>query len=229
MASRYLPSDTHGGVGGDWFDVIPLSDDRVALVVGDVVGHGINAAAAMGRLRTVVHTLTNLGVPSAELLSRLDELVLEMARESPDDIGLTSTTVGATCLYVVYDPSTLRCTMASAGHPPPAILSPDGTVAFADLPVGPPIGVGLMEFESVEVELSEGSVIALYTDGLIETRGGDIDDGLDRLGRALASPVEALDDLCEAVVDNVVAASPSEDDIALLLARVQGGSASPSP
>lgn len=223
VASRYLPSDTHGGVGGDWFDVISLPDDRVALVVGDVVGHGINAAAGMGRLRTVVHTLTNLGVPPAELLSRLDELVLEMTGESLDDTGFTSTAVGATCLYVIYDPHTLRCVMASAGHPPPAIVSPDGAVSFPDLRAGPPIGVGLMEFDSVEVELPEGSVIALYTDGLVETRGGDIDDGLARLRVALASPVAALDDLCGVVIDTMVATSPSEDDVALLLARTRSG------
>ncbi|MET8329504.1 PP2C family protein-serine/threonine phosphatase [Streptomyces sp. NPDC005181] len=149
----------------------------------------------------------------------MDELVIEMAQEHPDDTGFTSIAVGATCLYAIYDPATRRCAMASAGHPPPAIISPDGTVAFADVPPGPPIGVGMMEYESVEMELAEGSVIALYTDGLIETRGRDIDEGLDRLRGALAEPAPALDELCAAVVEAMVATAPSEDDVTLLLAR----------
>lgn len=221
VASRYLPSDKRGGVGGDWYDVILLPDARVALVVGDVVGHGITAAAAMGRLRTVVHTLTNLLIPPAELLARLDELVIEMAEEQPDDTAATMIAVAATCLYVIYDPATRLCTMTSAGHPPPAIISPDGTVAFADVPPGPPIGVGMMEFESVETELAEGSVIALYTDGLIETRTGTIDEGLDRLREALAQAPPALDELAAAVVETMVARAPSEDDVTLLLARTR--------
>ncbi|MET7861053.1 SpoIIE family protein phosphatase [Streptomyces sp. NPDC005318] len=219
VASRYLPSDKSGGVGGDWYDVILLPDARVALVVGDVVGHGINAAAAMGRLRTVVHTLTNLLIPPAELLARLDELVIQLAEEQPDDTAATMIAMAATCLYVIYDPATRLCTMASAGHPPPAIISPDGTVAFADVPPGPPIGVGMLEFESVETELAEGSVIALYTDGLIETRSGTIDEGLDRLREALTQAPRPLDELCAAVVETMVAAAPSEDDVTLLLAR----------
>lgn len=119
VAFRYLPSDTHGGVGGDWFDVIPMSGGRVALVVGDVAGHGINAAATMGRLRTMVRTLATLQIPPDELLTRMDGLVLELEQDPADDTDLTKVSVGATCLCIVYDPATRRCTLASAGHPRP--------------------------------------------------------------------------------------------------------------
>jgi serine phosphatase RsbU (regulator of sigma subunit) len=219
VASRYLPSDTHGGVGGDWFDVFPCSDGRVALVVGDVVGHGIKAAATMGQLRTMVRTLTKLEMPPHELLTNADELVVEMAQGNPEDEGALLTTAGATCLYMLYDPATRRCTMASAGHPPPAVLAPDGSVAFIDVPPGTPIGVGLASFTSIETELAEGSVLALYTDGLIETRDTDIDQGLERLRAALANSASSLDDLCASVIDVMVPGGLADDDTTLLLAR----------
>ncbi|SHN29961.1 SpoIIE family protein phosphatase [Actinacidiphila paucisporea] len=218
VASRYLPADKHGGVGGDWFDVIPMSHDRVALVVGDVVGHGINAAATMGRLRMVLNTLTNLELPPDQVLARLDELVVGLARDRPEE-ELTSPSVGATCIYVVYDPATRSCTMASAGHPPPAIVAPDGSVEFVALPSGAPIGIGLGDFRSAEMHVEEGSVIALYTDGLVETREADIDQGLDRLRTALARPAATLDDLCTTVIDTMLPEGGSADDTALLLAR----------
>ncbi|MFJ9030541.1 PP2C family protein-serine/threonine phosphatase [Streptomyces sp. NPDC102274] len=219
VASRYLPAD--GGVGGDWVDVIPLSGARVALVVGDVLGHGINAAVTMGRLRAMVRALTKLEVPPDELLALMDELAVDIARDRFDDDSSTSSSmVWATCLYGVYDPSTRRLTMASAGHPPPAIVSPGGAVDFADVPPGAPLGVGMGSFgEAIEVELAEDSVIALYSDGLIETRDRDVDEGLERLRAALACPVPVLDDLCASVVATLVPHGPSDDDIALLLAR----------
>ncbi|MYS24211.1 MULTISPECIES: SpoIIE family protein phosphatase [unclassified Streptomyces] len=218
VASRYLPADTRDGVGGDWFDAIPMRHDRVALVVGDVAGHGINAAATMGRVRMVVNTLTNLELPPDQVLRRLDEVVVGLARDRPED-EFTTPIVGATCVYVVYDPATRRCTMASAGHPPPAIVTPDGDVAFADVPVGAPVGVGLGDFRSIETRLPEGSLIALYTDGLVETRADDMDHGLDRLRAALTAPAGALEDLATAIIDNVPAPGQAEDDMALLLAR----------
>jgi serine phosphatase RsbU (regulator of sigma subunit) len=221
VASRYLPADTHGGVGGDWFDVVPLADGRIALVVGDVTGHGINAAVTMGRLRTMVRTLTKLEVPPARLLTLMDELATEIIRERFGDDFSTPSAVGATCLYVVYDPAARRCTMASAGHPPPAIVSPDGSVGFADVPPGTPIGMGLGTFESVEVDLAEGSVIALYTDGLIECRDDDLGEGMERLRRALERPVPLLDDVCASVVGAMAPNGPVDDDIALLLARTR--------
>ncbi|MFE4537910.1 SpoIIE family protein phosphatase [Streptomyces scopuliridis] len=221
VASRYLPADTEDGVGGDWFDVIPLSGARVALVVGDVVGHGINAAATMGRLRTAVHTLANMDLPPDELLAHLDDTIDRLAEESTDCQDHTAVTVGATCLYAVYDPVTRRCTMARAGHPPPAIIAPDGQVTFPDLPSGLPLGVGLASFEAVEWELPEGSVLAFYTDGLVETRDQDIDAGLCRLGTALAAQSDRpLEELCSAVVDTLSTQTPF-DDATLLLARTR--------
>ncbi|MEV6023784.1 SpoIIE family protein phosphatase [Streptomyces sp. NPDC052036] len=218
-AWRYLPADTEVGVGGDWFDVIPLSGARVALVVGDVVGHGINAAATMGRLRTAVRTLADMELSPDELLARLDDTCQRLAEEDADAADQTPSVVGATCLYAVYDPITRRCTMARAGHPPPAIIGPQGRVTFPDLPTGSPLGIGLgVPFEAVELELPEGSLLALYTDGLVETRDDDIDVGMRRLGTALAQPSRSLEDLCTRATEPWPGRAPS-DDITLLLAR----------
>jgi serine phosphatase RsbU (regulator of sigma subunit) len=219
VAWRYLPADTEAGVGGDWFDVIPLSGARVALVVGDVVGHGINAAATMGRLRTAVRTLADMELPPAELLARLDDTFQRLAAEDANAPDQTPTVVGATCLYAVYDPVTLKCTMARAGHPPPEIVDPQGRVTFPDLPAGRPLGIGLgVPFEAVELELPEGTLLALYTDGLIETRDNDIDVGMRRLGTALAQPDRSLEELCTRATETFLDQAPS-DDITLLLAR----------
>jgi serine phosphatase RsbU (regulator of sigma subunit)/anti-sigma regulatory factor (Ser/Thr protein kinase) len=219
-ASRYLPADSHSGVGGDWFDVIPLSSARVALVVGDVVGHGIHAAAAMGRLRVAMRTLADLDLPPDELLARLDDIVIRLGEEENDSTQHDSTTteLGATCLYIVYDPMTRLCTMARAGHPPPAICRPDGTVTFAELPPGAPLGLGLLTFESVQFELPEDSVIVLYTDGLIETPAHDLSAGMRRLAATLRRSGLSLEDLCTAVTD-ALPVSETHDDAALLLAR----------
>lgn len=218
VANRYLPADTHAGVGGDWFDAIQLSDSRVALVVGDVVGHGINAAMTMGRLRATTRAFSKLELPPAELLRFMDELAVDIARDRYDDGTSVPSPFAATCFYGVYDPKSQRCTMSSAGHPPPAIIFPDGSVDFAEVPPGAPIGLGLGFFESTEVELPGGSVIALYSDGLIEM-AHDIDRGLQQLRTALAGPVSSLDDLCASVVNTLAPDGPVDDDIALLLAR----------
>ncbi|WP_351236123.1 SpoIIE family protein phosphatase [Streptomyces sp. NPDC002133] len=218
VAWRYLPADSHHGVGGDWFDVIPLSGARIALVVGDVVGHGINAAATMGRLRTAVRTLADMEMPPDELLAHLDELVIRLAEADADPGDPAAATMAATCLYAVYDPVTRQCTMARAGHPPPAIFDPHRGVTFPDLPTGAPLGVGLVPFESVTLELPEGSILALYTDGLIEARDHDIGAGMDRLSTALARPGLPLEDLCSSAVDRL----PTKawcDDVTLLLAQ----------
>ena len=217
VASRYLPAARHG-VGGDWFDVIPLSGARVALVVGDVAGHGIAAAAAMGRLRTAVQTLADMDLPPDEVLAHLDDLVLRLTDELSEDQEAATAVLGATCLYAVYDPVAALCTMARAGHPPPALVTPDGSVTFPDLPAGPPLGLGAMPFESDEFELAEGSVIALYTDGLLRSRDQDIDAGLNRLSRALAQTRLSLEELCTSLVEGLPT-GPQTDDIALLLAR----------
>ncbi|MEV7976912.1 SpoIIE family protein phosphatase [Streptomyces sp. NPDC086519] len=223
VASSYRPADAADGVGGDWFDVIPLSGARVALVVGDVVGHGLAAAASMGRLRTAVQTLADMDMPPDELLAHLDDLVLRLAEEENTGAvgeGSTDTFVGATCLYAVYDPVTRRCAMARAGHPPPVVVSPDGHVHFPEIPAGPPLGLGGMAFEATEIELAEGSLFGLYTDGLIEGCDQDVELGMARLRSALtgSGPGADLDTLCTAAVQQLVAV-PQPDDIALLLAR----------
>ncbi|WP_432111982.1 SpoIIE family protein phosphatase [Streptomyces sp. YPW6] len=221
VAWSYLPADAKDGVGGDWFDVIPLSGARVGLVIGDVVGHGIGAAATMGRLRTAVQTLADMDLPPDELLARLDDLVLRLSEEEraggPAERG-GSTVVGATCLYAVYDPTNGACTMARAGHPPPVVVAPDGAVSFPDLPPGPPLGLGGLPFESLEILLPEGSLLGLYTDGLIEGTDRDVEGGMERLSREVSRGGLPLEDLCPAVVKELLPV-PQPDDIALLLAR----------
>ncbi|MFI8185746.1 SpoIIE family protein phosphatase [Actinacidiphila glaucinigra] len=220
-ASRYLPADMDHGVGGDWFDVIPLSGARVAFAVGDVVGHGLHAAATMGTLRTAVRTLADMELPPDELLAHLDNTVQRLAEADGDDLDSVPGAVGATCLYAVYDPATRVCTMARAGHLPPVIVDPQGLVIFPDLPPGTPLGVGLGDpFETVELELPEGSLIALYTDGLIETRDGDIENGMRRLGSVLAEPGQPLEELCTRATDTI-SGQASCDDTTLLLVRTR--------
>ncbi|WP_170222949.1 SpoIIE family protein phosphatase [Nonomuraea turkmeniaca] len=221
VVSHYLPSGVHDGVGGDWYDAIPLRDGRVALVIGDVTGHGINAAATMGRLRTAVRTLAYLGLPPDELLANLDDLVVRLAEEDAGPDGFPDAE-GATCVYAAYDPGTRHCSMAVAGHPPPAIVAPTGEVSFLRPPSGAPIGLGLGSFQSVDLELAEGSLIVLYTDGLIETREADIEAGIDRLGAALARAApHPLAKICTTVIRAMVGDTGSEDDIALLVARTR--------
>jgi serine phosphatase RsbU (regulator of sigma subunit)/PAS domain-containing protein/anti-sigma regulatory factor (Ser/Thr protein kinase) len=217
IAYRYLPAQA--GVGGDWFDVLPLSGARVALVVGDVVGHGLHAAATMGRLRTAVHNFSALDLPPDELLALLDELVGRIDQDEAQDEQSAPVT-GATCLYAVYDPVSRRCTVARAGHPPPAVVRPDGGVEFWDVPVGPPLGLGGLPFESAELELPEGSRLVLYTDGLIEDRGHDIDVGLERLREALSGAGDSPEDTCRVVLESRRPARAG-DDIALLVARTR--------
>ncbi|MGW0989718.1 SpoIIE family protein phosphatase [Streptomyces sp. NPDC002486] len=275
VASRYLPAGGHAGVGGDWFDVIPLSGARVALVVGDVVGHGLVASATMGRLRTAVRTLADIDLPCDELLTHLDDLVARLNTEEESDAerrtpgsaetagagsagmageGAAGTAgrgsagsaragsagsagagsagtagagpaanagdLGATCLYAVYDPVTRRCCFAGAGHPLPAVVSPEGTVDLVGLPSAPPLGVGGLPYEATEVDVPEGSLLALYTNGLIEAPDRDLDTGVDRLREALARPAPSLDALCDAVLADLLPPRPA-DDVALLIARTR--------
>ncbi|MEW2130892.1 SpoIIE family protein phosphatase [Streptomyces sp. NPDC005435] len=220
--SRYLPA-ARAGVGGDWFDVIPLSGTRVAMVVGDVVGHGVQASAAMGRLRTAVRTLADLDLAPEELLTHLNDLVVRLYEESGDGGG----EVGATCLYAVYDPVSRRCSLARAGHPPPVVLEPGKPPRELDLPSGTPLGLGGLPFESAEVELPEGTVIALYTDGLVASRDRAGDRGrqllFEVLGDETRRPGErcghALDATCDRVLDALLPRGDAADDVALLLAR----------
>ncbi|MET7292913.1 SpoIIE family protein phosphatase [Streptomyces griseoloalbus] len=216
VAHRYLPSGSAAGIGGDWFDVIPLAGSRVALVVGDVVGHGIPSAATMGRLCMAVRTLADVDLPPDELLTHLDDLVTHLASGDRDDIG----ELGATCLYAVYDPVSRLLSVAAAGHPAPALVLPDGTCRLIPVNAGPPLGVGGLPFEATELQLPEGTVVALYTDGLVEDRDRDIDRATDELRRALSVPADSLDSLCDGVLKHVLPEEPG-DDVALLLARTR--------
>ncbi|MFF4957656.1 SpoIIE family protein phosphatase [Streptomyces sp. NPDC001222] len=227
-ASRYLPAHAGAGIGGDWFDVIPLSGARVALVVGDVVGHGITASATMGRLCTAVRTLADVDLTPDELLTHLDDLVLLMDRNEEAGPGgrsaPSSGEVGASCLYAVYDPVSRRCSMARAGHPLPVLATPDGEVRFLDLPAGPLLGLGGLPFEAAEFAVPEGSVLAFYTDGLIESPARDVDEACDLLCAALADPGRPLEETCDRALGSLLPEART-DDVVLLLTRTRALSA----
>lgn len=220
VAHRYLPAQAGlGGVGGDWFDIIPLSGARVALVVGDVVGHGLHAAATMGRLRTAVHNFSALDLPPDELLGHLDELVSRIDQDEDSD-ATNSAITGATCLYAIYDPVTRICTLARAGHLEPALVRPDGSVHFPAIPGGLPLGLADLPFETTELPLAEGSSLVLFTDGLVEDRDRDIDTGMTLLGQALAHGGRHPEETCRAVLGALLPERP-RDDIALVVARTR--------
>ncbi|MBB6417927.1 SpoIIE family protein phosphatase/ATP-binding protein [Streptomyces sp. AK010] len=217
IAYRYLPAQA--GVGGDWFDVIPMPGSRVALAVGDVVGHGLHAAATMGRLRTAVHNFSALDLPPDELLSHLDDLVGKIDQNETAETA--AGVVGATCLYGIYDPVTRRYVVARAGHLVPALVHPDGSVTFPEVPAGPPLGLGGMPFQTAELCLAEGTQLVLYTDGLIEDRTRDLDVGMELLRDALTGhPGRPPEETCQDVLDNLLPGRP-KDDVALLVARTR--------
>ncbi|MFI2778515.1 SpoIIE family protein phosphatase [Streptomyces sp. ALB3] len=243
IACRYLPGNTATEVGGDWFDVIELPGHRTALVVGDVMGRGLRAAVAMGELRTAVRTLALLDLEPAEVLSALDEVARGLgtpgggersegfaagggaqwpsrAAHKSREADLSEVYL-ATCVYAVYDPVTRRCTFANAGHLPPVVAEPGEPALLLDVPPGMPLGVGGEPFEEVEVELREGSLLALYTDGLVESRDHPLDEGLDAFREALTEPSQPLEDVCDHVL-TTLDTRHGEDDIALLMARIQG-------
>ncbi|MEU9239517.1 SpoIIE family protein phosphatase [Streptomyces sp. NPDC048385] len=217
-AHRYLPSGSLAGIGGDWFDVIPLSGSRVGLVVGDVVGHGIRSSATMGRLRTAVRTLADVDLAPDELLTHLDDLVTHLAAEGP---GEEVAELGATCLYAVYDPVSRQLALAAAGHPAPAVVLPGGGRAeLIPMTAGPPLGVGGLPFEATELDMPEGAVVAFYTDGLVEDRERDVDRGTEEMCRALSMPADFLETLSDNVLKAVLPEQPC-DDVALLLVRTR--------
>ncbi|KKD05595.1 SpoIIE family protein phosphatase [Streptomyces sp. WM6386] len=235
IACRYLPgnssSDRPSEVGGDWFDVIELPGHRTALVVGDVMGRGLRAAVAMGELRSAVRTLALLDLEPAEVLSALDEIARGLgapggvqqatrAARRPREADLSEVYL-ATCVYAVYDSVTRRCTFANAGHLPPVLVEPGEAALMLDVPPGMPLGVGGEPFEEVEVDLPEGALLALYTDGLVESRDHPLDEGLQAFVGALTDPTLPLEDVCDHVL-NTLDSHHGEDDIALLMARVQG-------
>ncbi len=207
LTGRYLPASAHD-VGGDWFDAIALPGGRTGLVIGDVMGHGIHAAAVMGQLRTAVRTLARHDIAPARMLSSLDAVVSDLGEDTM-----------ATCVYAVHDPAAGTWAVARAGHPPPAVATPDGAITFLDGSPGTPLGTGGRDFATEEVTLPPGGLLVLYTDGLIEARHRDLDQGMDELARALrpflSSPLETL---CDEVLARVLSA-PAQDDVAMLLAR----------
>ncbi|MCX4964569.1 PAS domain-containing SpoIIE family protein phosphatase/ATP-binding protein [Streptomyces sp. NBC_00654] len=239
IACRYLPGNTATEVGGDWFDVIELPGHRTALVVGDVMGRGLRAAVAMGELRTAVRTLALLDLEPAEVLAALDEVARGLGTPGTSGSGRgggaqwpsraahksreadLSEVYLATCVYAVYDPVTRRATFANAGHLPPVVAEPGRPAAMLDVPPGMPLGVGGEPFEEVEVELKEGALLALYTDGLVESRDHPLDEGLQAFREALTAPGQALEDVCDHVL-STLDTRHGEDDIALLMARIQG-------
>jgi PAS domain S-box-containing protein len=207
IAYRYQAASRSAEVGGDWFDVIELDTGQIALVVGDVTGHSIQAAAIMGQLRTTTAALARLGCPAEEIMSQLSGVVAEHGLES-----------GATCLYAQYDPASRHCRFTSAGHPSPALRHPCGTAEFIDMPAGAMLGAGPSSYPATDTELPPGSLLVLYTDGLIEQPGQDIGIGMGRLARTLAaSPARSLDELCDSLLASL--GVRTRDDIALLLAR----------
>ncbi|MFF4209925.1 SpoIIE family protein phosphatase [Streptomyces sp. NPDC001796] len=224
-SSRYLPADNGSGVGGDWFDVIPLSGTRVGLVVGDVVGHGLRAAATMGRLRTGVRVLARLDLAPDELLARLADLVEQTAHERapghPAEHGrLTDEARGVTCLYAVYDPVSGQCSLARAGRSPLAVVAPDtGVTDYPELPPGPPLGGAGPPYQSTELRLAPGSLLAFFTDGLFQAADGP-EDGRGLLARALADHRESLEELCDRAVATLLP-GPVDEDATLLLVRTR--------
>ncbi|MBP2048380.1 serine phosphatase RsbU (regulator of sigma subunit) [Streptomyces griseochromogenes] len=219
-AGVYLPTGRGAGTRGDWYDAIPLPSLRLALVAGDVIGHGIPASATMGRLRAAIQTLADLEPEPDELLTRIADLVQRLAAEAPPG---DHDVMGASCLYAVYDPVTRRCAMASAGHPPPVLVRPDGSAEAVELLPGPPLAVCGMPYETTTIELEPGSVLALYTDGLVHRGAHDVGDGLGRLTDALATscrPDRALDETGRALLADLVDEAP-RDDATLLLARTR--------
>lgn len=211
VAHRYLPGSRITEVGGDWYDVINLPDGRVVLVVGDVMGHGVSAAAAMGRLRITAKALArHVGEP-ADLLAELDACAQEAGIEL------------ATCLYIVYDPTSGRARIASAGHPPPLVLRPNGTVETIDEVLGVPLGVGGCPFRTIETELPANAILALYTDGLIETRGKGLEVGLEALRAELGRAPGPLEAMADRILASLLPAPPADDTV-LVLARVRRAS-----
>ncbi|WP_406737523.1 SpoIIE family protein phosphatase [Streptomyces sp. NBC_00853] len=208
LTGRYLPASDHD-VGGDWYDVIPLPGDRTGLVIGDVMGHGVHAAAVMGQLRTAVRTLARHDVPPARLLRSLDAVVADLGEDEM-----------ATCVYAVHDAASGVCVIARAGHPPPAVVTPGGAITFLDGPPGTPLGTGGRDFRTEEVRLPPGSLLVLYTDGLIEARDRDLDQGMAQLAGALRRVEQPLEELCEGIL-RLLLPSAQQDDVAVLLARTR--------
>lgn len=212
IATRYLPGARLGRIGGDWFDSVKLPGSRTALVVGDVMGHGLNSAAMMGQLRTAVQTMATMEMPPAQLLRNLDDLAQRLGENYL-----------ATCLYAVYDPIRSELQIANAGHIPPVLVrAADGRSELLDLPTGAPIGVGGVPFETATVRVGPGDRLVLCTDGLVEVRGQDIGAGLAALCESAAHPAASMDHACDTIIRALNTHGGRKDDVALLMARLNG-------
>lgn len=212
IATRYLPGTRLGRIGGDWFDSVKLPGSRTALVVGDVMGHGLNSAAMMGQLRTAVLTMATMEMEPAQLLRNLDDLAQRLGEQYL-----------ATCLYAVYDPIAGELQIANAGHIPPVLVrAEDGRAELLDLPTGAPIGVGGVAFETATVRVRPGDRLVLCTDGLVEVRGQDIGAGLAALCASAAHPAASMDDACDTIIRALNTGVGRKDDVALLMARLNG-------
>ncbi|NUP38778.1 MAG: serine/threonine-protein phosphatase, partial [Streptomyces sp.] len=210
IAHHYMPGDRQAQVGGDWFDAIQLPGGRVALIVGDVMGHGLQAAAVMGQFRTAVITMAALDLPPAQLLRHLDNLAQRLGTDHL-----------ATCVYAVYDPINRTLTLANAGHIPPVLAGHDGRSELLGIPGGAPIGVGGVPFETVEIPAPDGSWLVLCTDGLVEVRGQGIDAGLAALCSHVIEPQQTPEDVCAQILGQVHS-EDRRDDVALLVAKFEG-------
>jgi PAS domain S-box-containing protein len=212
LAAHYLPSHAELTIGGDFYDVIGLRDGRVGLVIGDVAGHGVQAAAVVGQLRAGLRAYVLEGHGPAAVIGRLGRLLEELEPE-----------LIATCCYLVVDPASGEVGWSSAGHLPAFALSPDGLVRRLEAGQGVPLGVpGGGPVEQAAAALEPGSLLLLYTDGLVERRGEPLDQGLDRLERALRRQRGRLADCCDLLLAELVADQPVDDDIALLALRLAG-------
>jgi hypothetical protein len=211
---RYLPDNRAVRIGGDWFDAIPLGDGRIALVIGDVMGHGVQAAIVMSRCKTIVRTLVLLGLPPDQVLGRFDRHFAELACLSGDDHV-------ATCLIVIYDPATQQCQAANAGQIPLILVRPDGHSKVLDIPTGAPIGAGGPDFRTRTFPASHGSILTMCTDGFAVLHHADIDQALTRLSAILTDPGRSLDEICDSAFHGIDT-EVRNDDVTLLLVRLLG-------
>lgn len=210
-ASCYLPATQGAGVGGDWFDLVPLEGGRVGVLIGDVTGRGLEAAAVMGRLRSAANALARTGMPPRRLMEVLDAVVADL----PDQL--------VTCCYLVIDPASGEITLCSAGHLPVLLSPPGADVRPLPAPVSVPLGVGGIAHEQVTHTAPPGATLALYTDGLVETPGTDIEEQITALATELRTALGTRQDL-ETVADSVLTAllpaAAGDDDVTLLLAQL---------